>query len=101
MAKRVTDEEVESLYAKHREFYKWMYPWNDWLDGGWWIIEKGIDYYTPTKSMRKLIHDKKVRWGGHIHTRLIAQDTILFRREPDASNPGTPTLCPPYSGGMG
>jgi len=67
MATRLTDEEVLELHINQRNS-KWHYPWNEWLDGGWWLIEEGKDYHIKTKSMRKLIYDKRKRWGGHMIT---------------------------------
>ena len=83
MAKRMTEEEVKELHINQR-IVQWAYPWDEWLDGDWWLIEKGKDYHIKTKSMRKLIHDKKKNWGGHMITHRLAEDTILFRRRSNA-----------------
>jgi len=79
MATRLTDEEVLELHINQRNS-KWHYPWNEWLDGGWWLIEEGKDYHIKTKSMRKLIYDKRKRWGGHMITHCLTENTILFKR---------------------
>ncbi len=84
MATRMTEEQVIELHLEQR-IRQWAYPWDEWLDGGWWLIERGKDYHIKTKSMRKLIHDKRKSWGGRMITHCLTEDAILFRRRLDAS----------------
>jgi len=79
MAKRLTDEQVIELHLEHR-IVQWHYPWDEWLDGSWWLIEKGKDYHIKTKSMRKLIYEKKKQGDKGFITHCITEDTILFKR---------------------
>jgi len=79
MAKRLTDEQVIELHLEHR-IVQWHYPWDEWLDGSWWLIEKGTDYHIKTKSMRKLIYEKKKQGDKGFITHCITEDTILFKR---------------------
>jgi hypothetical protein len=79
MATRLTNEEAIELHVDHR-IVQWHYPWDEWLDGSWWLIEKGKDYFIKTKSMRKLIYDKKKHGEQGVITHVIAEDTILFKR---------------------
>lgn len=79
MATRLTNEQVVELHLEHR-IKQWHYPWDEWLDGHWWLIEKGIDYHIKTKSMRKLIYDKKKQGDKGFITHCITEDTILFKR---------------------
>ena len=85
MAKRMTYEDIKAFHLEHPGYEKWMYPWNEWLDGSWWLIKQGEDYFIKTKSMRKLIYDKKLKWGGPIYTRCVTEDSILLKRETDVS----------------
>jgi hypothetical protein len=79
MATRMTEEQVIELHIEHR-IRQWAYPWDEWLDGGWWLIERGKDYHIKTKSMRKLIYDKRKKWGGRIITHYLNDNTILLKR---------------------
>jgi|TARA_B100000470_G_scaffold91968_1_gene70933 hypothetical protein len=82
MAKRLTEEEALQLHSKYR-VPQWRYPWDEWLDGSWWLIERGKDYHIKTKSMRKLIYDKrrKAADGSRgVTTHALTEDTILFKR---------------------
>ena len=79
MATRMTEEQVTELHIERR-IRQWAYPWDEWLDGGWWLIERGNDYHIKTKSMRKLIYDKGRKQGGRMITLCLTEDTILFRR---------------------
>jgi hypothetical protein len=82
MAKRLTDEEAIELHKGYK-VSQWSYPWDEWLDGSWWLIERGKDYHIKTKSMRKLIYDKKKRYTDGekgVVTHTLTEDTILFKR---------------------
>jgi hypothetical protein len=34
------------------------YPWQDWTDGAWWTVERGIDYDCATASFRTSLSEK-------------------------------------------
>ena len=45
MATRLTNEQVIELHLEHR-IAQWHYPWDEWLDGSWWLIEKRSEEHT-------------------------------------------------------
>lgn len=32
------------------------YPWHEWTDGSWWVIEQGTDFSLSINSMRSTLY---------------------------------------------
>lgn len=54
------------------------YPWEEWLDGRWWEIQKGVDFDRSVASMRKSVSTASKRKGGTCVTSTLG-DKIRFR----------------------
>ena len=76
MAKQLDDLEAQLII--HR-INRHIYPWDEWLNGSWWLLKEGEDYHSSTKGFRQRIYRKQNKWG-RIRTRVVGK-TILIRRE--------------------
>ena len=77
MAKQLNDIEAEAILSKLGKPY--IYPWEQWLNGKWWLLKEGEDYYSSTKGFRQRLYRKQNKWG-RIRTRVIGK-TILIKRD--------------------
>ena len=77
VADELSKFEAESLLFKHSKAY--IYPWDKWLNGSWWLLREGKDYHSSTEGFRQRIYRKQPKWG-RIRTRVIGK-TILIKRD--------------------
>ena len=77
VAEQLSDTQAEAILDKHGKPY--IYPWNKWLNGSWWLLKEGKDYHSSTKGFRQRIYRKQNKWG-RIRTRVIGK-TILIKRD--------------------
>ena len=50
------------------ESRRMKYPWNDWLDGRVWEIERGEDFVVDAEQMRKNIYNAAWTRGLAVRT---------------------------------
>ncbi len=77
VADELSKFEAESLLFKHSKAY--IYPWDKWLNGSWWLLREGKDYHSSTEGFRQRLYRKQNKWG-RIRTRVIGK-TILIKRD--------------------
>lgn len=44
------------------------YPWDDWLDGSTWRLERGVDYKVATTAMRAYVYRAARARGVDVET---------------------------------
>lgn len=54
------------------------YPWDEWMDGSTWRIERGVDFEIPARNMAAVIRARGHRVGQLATTRVIG-DSVEFR----------------------
>ena len=75
MARQLSDLEAEAILNRSGKPY--IYPWDEWLNGKWWLLKEGKDYHSSTEGFRQRIYRKQKKWG-RIRTRIIGK-TILIK----------------------
>jgi hypothetical protein len=75
---RLTESQAKALIGNKDQYTEFKYPWNDWMDGNWWLIKKGEDYTSQTDSLRTGLLNRGRRHGMpvEVHKR---GDTLLFK----------------------
>ena len=56
-----------------------MYPWEDWLDGGVWMLKPGEDFTIPAKSLRNMAFQAGYRRSVNITTRIAEDGTVYIQ----------------------
>lgn len=56
------------------------YPWDEWLNGATWKLERGIDFHVPAKSFRTSLYAQARKRGMALeYTISENQCEIVFR----------------------
>ena len=63
MAKRLSSREVWDLRCEHDLRIKERYPWDEWCDGNWWLIERDVDYTVTDKTFSNTVYRMKPHLG--------------------------------------
>lgn len=53
---------------KPRRGARAVYPWNEWTDGEWWILTRGTDYTTTTRTFQTVARNYARRHGFTLET---------------------------------
>lgn len=57
------------------------YPWDEWLDGSKWRLEKGVDYKVATTAMRAYVYRAAKARGVEVETvRGDGDQSLTIRR---------------------
>ena len=63
MATRLTLKEVHDLRSDNDLRIKEKYPWNEWCDGSWWLIERNKDYFVADVTFQNTVYKMKAHYG--------------------------------------
>tara|TARA_Y100001951_G_C11166197_1_gene197596 strand:+ start:123 stop:431 length:309 start_codon:yes stop_codon:yes gene_type:complete len=65
MAHRLEKSEVAALYPKNARWtnVRDKYPWNDWTDGAYWLVKRGVDYTVTDKTFENTVYRLKSHLG--------------------------------------
>lgn len=64
-----------------------QYPWDEWLDGNVWQLDRGTDYRAKASTIIANARLQAKRRGGILRTRLLEEGSasesvvVQFRRE--------------------
>lgn len=75
MARMLSEDEALSELV--RQTGKRKYPWHKWLNGEWWYLIQGTDYFCNHRTFQQAIYRKQYEYGKvTVHT---MQDGLLIR----------------------
>ncbi len=74
MGRTVDDTEAKRLIFKANGVMK--YPWHEWLNGGWWHLIEGTDYFSSTKAFAQRCYREQVRYGK-ITVRIVENGVLI------------------------
>jgi hypothetical protein len=61
---------LDSFPAAHAQHY----PWEEWLDGNVWQLDRGTDYTAKANTIITNARTQARRRGGSVRTRLLRQN---------------------------
>ena len=76
MARRLNPEEVQRFVPHDPVDVR--YPWDEWLDGEWWLVTKDVDFHVTMKTFENTIYRIK-RKRGRIKLRRIDDVTYILK----------------------
>jgi hypothetical protein len=77
MAQRLKPDQQHWLTHEHRSSsVKEKYPWREWCDGSWWVIEEGRDYTVTQKTFENTVYRLKPYIGRCKLTKLSRGSAI-------------------------
>ena len=77
MAVRCGVAEAEAIENRGRPE---KYPFDEWFDGAWWKLERGLDFQVKAPSMRTAIFSAARRRNLKVATRISKNNGILYVR---------------------
>lgn len=76
--KELSEDEARALIAGYNQHTEPKYPWDQWMNGSWWLIKQGEDFDSQIESLRTGLLNRARRHGVpvKVHKR---GDTLLFK----------------------
>lgn len=71
-------EQLSEFQFDHTSQYT-KYPWDEWMQGGPWVVERGVDYDATTKSFRAYLHNKARIEDKKVRTKIVDDKTVVFQ----------------------
>ena len=56
MAQRLEENEATDLIADSDNRISERYPWDEWLDGSYWLLKSGVDYTVTNKTFQNAVY---------------------------------------------
>ena len=54
------------------------YPWDEWLDGAVWELERGLDYTSKTSTLIANARNQAKKIEGRVRTRVFNRDGLEY-----------------------
>ena len=70
---------MKILKTDPARFRRGKYPWNKWMDGRQREAKRGQDFTVSVPAFRSVMFQEAARRGGHIVSRVIAENAIQFQ----------------------
>jgi hypothetical protein len=81
MSKQLTEEEAQALIGALPNSRS-IYNWDEWLDGNWHQIIRGVDYHCNDSSFRNLVYLRGRERSDVVVVRKI-EDGFLVKKQGD------------------
>lgn len=52
------------------------YPWDEWLDGSIWHLERGQDFLVDRQNMRSMIYTNAAKRGLSVTVHYVGKDAL-------------------------